>query len=39
MSPYLMQPPVLVAMFVASAFAIVLLYCSITDALLGEQRP
>lgn len=37
MSPYLMQPAVLVVMSVATTFAVVLLYCSITDALLGNR--
>ena len=33
MSPYLMQAPVLGALAAAAAFAAILLFCSITDAL------
>lgn len=33
MSPYLMQAPVLGAMIAAAAFAAILLFCSISDAL------
>jgi hypothetical protein len=36
MSPYLMQAPVLVAMFTAVAFAVVLMFCSVSDALRKE---
>ena len=36
MSPYLMQAPVLGAMIAVGAFAVVLLFCSITDAFAKE---
>lgn len=36
MSPYLMQAPVLGAMIAAAAFAAILMFCSISDALTGD---
>jgi hypothetical protein len=36
MSPHLMQAPILGALGAAAAFAAILLFCSITDALRKE---
>jgi hypothetical protein len=39
MSPYLLQTPVIAMATMLGAFAVVLLFCSVTDALLGDARP
>ena len=38
MSPYFMQAPVLGAIAAVAAFAAILLFCSISDALKGEAE-
>lgn len=38
MSPYLMQAPVLGALIAVAAFAAILLFCTVTDALSQEAK-
>lgn len=38
MSPYLMQGPIIGAVGAAVAFAVILLFCSVTDALKGDRQ-
>jgi hypothetical protein len=36
MSPYIMQAPILGALAAAGGFAVILIFCSITDAMKSE---